>query len=79
MKWMYGVNVEKERFFETWIESETDTHYKIRSLKKPIPKNIVDDNTYNKSYYGTHYFSTEQKAIGYLKYVESRNENENKN
>lgn len=71
MNTIHGVQLDKDIFFEAFVNSETATHYFITSTKRPIPKTMVDGD---RSYYGVNYFSTEQKAIDYIDFAK-RNRN----
>ena len=46
------------------IESETETAVKLINYKRKIPKSVIDNET--KTFYGKHYFASEQEAEEYL-------------
>lgn len=49
------------------IESETETAVKLINHARAIPKSVIDNE--NKTFYGKHFFTTEQKAEEYLQAI----------
>lgn len=47
-----------------WIESETETAVKLINYAMAIPKSVIGNK--NKTFYGKHFFETEQEAEEYL-------------
>lgn len=46
------------------IESETETEVKLINYARAIPKSVIGNK--NKTFYGKHFFATEQEADKYL-------------
>lgn len=63
MKELFWVSKNNEFVSCQGVESETETQVKLLNNKAPIPKSCIDNE--NKSFYGKHYFSTEQSAVDY--------------
>lgn len=64
MKELFWVSKDNEFLCSQGIEHETETHVKLHNNKSPIPKACIDNE--NKSFYGKHYFSTEQAAVDFM-------------
>lgn len=67
MKELFWVSKDNEFVCCQSVESETKTHVKLWNNQSPIPKSCIDNE--NKSFYGKHYFSTEQSAVDYQESV----------
>ena len=49
------------------IESETETEVKLINYARGIPKSVIGNKT--KTFYGKHFFTTEQEADEYLQAI----------
>lgn len=63
MKELFWVSKDYEFVSCQAVERETETHVKVWNNTAPIPKACIDNE--NKTFYGKHYFSTEQMAVDY--------------
>lgn len=73
--WLKGDKTMKALFWTTTngflcsqgIESETETEIKLINHARAIPKSVIGNE--NKTFYGKHFFATEQKAEEYLQAI----------
>lgn len=63
MKGLFWVSKNNELICCQGVEQESETHVKLWNNQAPIPKACIDNE--NKTFYGKHYFSTEQAAVDY--------------